>query len=332
MISLKQCFVILCISLLTACGGKYTQKPNTQSPSASKSESGKGGYYLDDGPGDNVPADIDSIPDAPLKTEALLTRANRPYSALGRNYTPMTKYTPYLEQGIASWYGKRYHGRNTSSGEVYDMYAMTGAHTTLPIPSYVKVTNPANGRSVVVRINDRGPFKHDRLIDLSYAAAYKLRITTQGSAPVTVESIDTSAEALQKLAIRGVEPTPTAASTNLVAVTPAAPTASEPEPALSVTPAVPDNPMPPIPTANYADSNFAGYYVQIGAFKNKSNGNLLQKKVLGLNLTGNAAVTNVYNSGLYRVKVGPFDTKNEADATANKVRQQLNISTIVTNQ
>jgi rare lipoprotein A len=160
-------------------------------PAASKETTPKrGGYYLDDGPGDNAPADIDAIPDAVVKKEPIRMASSRPYEALGETYTPMTEYQPYKQEGIASWYGKRYHGQKTSSGELYDMYGMSAAHPTLPIPSYVRVTNPENGRSVVVRVNDRGPFKKDRLIDLSYAAAYKLRITQKGSSLVEVELID----------------------------------------------------------------------------------------------------------------------------------------------
>ena len=104
----------------------------------------------------------------------------------------MTSYQPYKESGIASWYGKRFHGKKTSNGETYDMYSMSAAHTILPLPSYVKVSNPANGRSVIVRVNDRGPFKHSRIIDLSYAAAYKLGYTNKGSTLVEVEAIDAS--------------------------------------------------------------------------------------------------------------------------------------------
>ncbi len=222
----------------------------------------------------------------------------------------MTSYSPYTAQGVASWYGKRYHGKKTSSGEVYDMYAMSGAHTTLPIPSYVRVTNPANKRSVIVRINDRGPFKHDRLIDLSYAAAYKLRLTGQGSGLVEVEWIDTSPEALQKMTNTRV-----AESTNAIKATPAT-----------------DTQTPITATKNNIEVGSPSYYVQVGAFKNELNGDLLQKRILALELAGNAAVTNVYNNGLYRVKLGPFDTRREADTSASKVRRQLNMSAIVTNQ
>ncbi|HSG92075.1 MAG TPA: RlpA-like double-psi beta-barrel domain-containing protein, partial [Methylotenera sp.] len=130
--------LILCITIVTACSSQPAVKDGAGTRASTTS--GKGGYYLDDGPGDNPPADIDSIPDAQLKTEKLLVSPNKPYSALGKKYIPMTSYAPYYKQGIASWYGKRYHGRKTSSGEIYDMYGMTGAHPTLPIPSYVRVT------------------------------------------------------------------------------------------------------------------------------------------------------------------------------------------------
>ena len=149
----------------------------------------KGGYYKDDGPHERPPANLDRVADAVPRLEPLHKFANRPYTALGKSFTPMTSLQPFRQRGMASWYGKRYHGQKTSSGEVYDMYAMTGAHPTLPIPSYVRVTNVANGKSVVVRINDRGPFKSDRVIDLSYVAAYKLGYIQAGQARVEVESI-----------------------------------------------------------------------------------------------------------------------------------------------
>jgi rare lipoprotein A len=158
------------VSLLAACGS---------SPQ-------KGGYYKDDGPGDKPPANVaDAVP----RAEPLHKFANRPYKAMGKEYVPMTSLQPFRQRGMASWYGKRYHGQKTSSGEIYDMYAMSAAHPTLPIPSYVRVTNLANGRSVVVRINDRGPFHAARVIDVSYAAAHKLGFIQAGAAQVEVESI-----------------------------------------------------------------------------------------------------------------------------------------------
>ena len=123
------------------------------------------------------------------RVEPLHKYANRPYTALGREYVPMTSLQPFRQRGIASWYGTRYHGQKTSSGELYDMYAMSAAHPTLPIPSYARVTNLANGRSVVVRINDRGPFRSARVIDLSYVAAHRLGFIQAGQAQVEVEAI-----------------------------------------------------------------------------------------------------------------------------------------------
>lgn len=153
------------------------------------SEPAKGGYYKDDGPGEKPPPDLASIPDVEPKLEPLHRFANRPYQVFGKEYVPIASLSPYRERGVASWYGRRFHGQRTSSGERYDMYAMSGAHTTLPIPSYARVTNLASGRSVVVRINDRGPFHSNRIIDLSYAAANKLGFIQAGSAEVEVEAI-----------------------------------------------------------------------------------------------------------------------------------------------
>lgn len=149
----------------------------------------KGGYYKDDGPPARPPANLDRIADAVPRVEPLHKFANRPYEAMGKRYMPMTSVQPFRQRGVASWYGKRYHGSRTSSGETYDMYAMTAAHATLPIPSYARVTNVANGRSVVVRINDRGPFRGERIIDVSYVAAHKLGFIQAGEARVEVEAI-----------------------------------------------------------------------------------------------------------------------------------------------
>ncbi|AEJ00761.1 rare lipoprotein A [Nitrosomonas sp. Is79A3] len=186
-------------ALLTACSSMPQNKgalPQKDAFSASISHSGPGpvarkggGYYLDDGPGDNPPPNLHLVPDPVPRVESLRPANMQPYVALGKNFKPMTELRPYKERGTASWYGRRYHGNNTASGEVYDMYAMTAAHPTLPLPSYARVTNLENGKSVIVRLNDRGPFLADRLIDLSYTAAYKLGILAGGSGQVEVESI-----------------------------------------------------------------------------------------------------------------------------------------------
>jgi rare lipoprotein A len=136
------------------------------------------------------PPDLDSIPDAVPRHEPRSARGNPPsYEVFGRRYHVMASAKGYRERGVASWYGPDFHARTTSSGEPYDMYAMTAAHKTLPIPAYVRVTNLENGRSVVVRVNDRGPFVKNRIIDLSYAAAHKLDMTRNGTAFVEVEAI-----------------------------------------------------------------------------------------------------------------------------------------------
>jgi rare lipoprotein A len=330
--NLKKFIALLSIALLASCAGNSTIKPeaNTAATSSQSHASkpplkpGAGGYYLDDGPGDNAPADIDGIPDAQLKTEVPLVRANKPYIALGQQYIPMTSYIPYKKQGIASWYGKKYHGKKTSTGEIYDMYGMSGAHTVLPIPSYAKVTNPANGRSVIVRINDRGPFKHDRLIDLSYAAAYKLRLINQGSGLVEVETIDTSAEAMLKMA----KPPVAIASTITTA-----PTSIPASAATNMASALEVNASPAIATPLNTSTNSVSmqYYVQAGAFKSEANGDLLLKKIQGLQLAENVEVANVYNNALYRVRLGPYTNRKEADVSAASIRRQLNIPAIVQN-
>ena len=151
-----------------------------------------GAYYLDDGPDKNPPENLDKILDAQPKYEALSKRANRPYVAFDKKYVPMKKIIPFEEEGYASWYGKRYHGKKTSIGETYDMYQMTGAHKTLPLPCYIKVTNLKNKRSVIIRVNDRGPFIDERIVDLSYAAAHRLRIIKKGSELVKIEMVNPS--------------------------------------------------------------------------------------------------------------------------------------------
>ncbi len=155
------------------------------SPSIQRS----GGYYKDDGPGDHTPSGLLNVPDAQPRAEPFLPRANRPYSVFGKTYVPITDNRPYKQQGIGSWYGKKFHGNKTSSGELYDMYKMTAAHPILPIPSYARVTNLDNGKHVIVRINDRGPFHSGRLIDLSYTAALKLDYIGKGSGKVEVERV-----------------------------------------------------------------------------------------------------------------------------------------------
>jgi rare lipoprotein A len=139
--------------------------------------------------GRQTPADLMQVPDAEPRVEALRTGGpNKPYAVLGRSYTPLRTDVEMRESGLASWYGGKFHGMPTASGERYDMYAMTAAHPTMPIPSYARVRNPANGREVIVRVNDRGPFSPGRIIDLSLAAATRLGVSHAVS-PVEVERL-----------------------------------------------------------------------------------------------------------------------------------------------
>ena len=142
-----------------------------------------------DGPGDNPPPDLHLVPDAAPRLEPIRAGGpNKPYEVLGQAYTPLQGDPPMVQRGLASWYGRQFHGRGTANGETYNMYAMTAAHRTMPLPSFARVRNPANGREVVVRVNDRGPFHSDRLIDLSYTAALRLGLLG-GVAPVEIERI-----------------------------------------------------------------------------------------------------------------------------------------------
>ena len=142
-----------------------------------------------DGPPARPPAGLAGIADADPRVEPIRVGGpNKPYEIFGRSYVPTTRDLAYPERGLASWYGRKFHGRPTASGEPYDMYAMSAAHPTLPIPSYARIRNPANGREVVVRINDRGPFHRGRIVDLSYAAALRLDLL-RGVAPVELERL-----------------------------------------------------------------------------------------------------------------------------------------------
>jgi rare lipoprotein A len=263
-----------------------------------------GGYYLDDGPGDNPPPNLQAVPDAVPRTEPLHRGALRPYSVMGRNYVPMTALEPYRARGVASWYGRRYHGKLTSTGETYDMYGMSAAHPTLPLPSYVRVTSVANGRSVIVRVNDRGPFIDSRLIDLSYTAAFKLGVLTGGSGLVDVELI--------------VPGTSAAASAPSVAPPPAPPAAVN-------TPAAPERQIPMVSSA----TGSSGVHLQLGAFGTKENADAYASRLRGdlAWLAGQLQVSP--RDGLFRVLAGPFANQSEARQTADKISQSLGVKPFV---
>lgn len=309
---------LLIAATLAACGstpqrgGAIDRAPGTAGAPPARG----GGFYLDDGPGANAPANIDAIPDAVPKAEPLNRGTMRPYVVMGRNYTPMTRVEPYRARGIATWYGRRYHGKPTSSGEPYDMYAMTAAHTVLPIPSYVRVTNVANGKSVVVRVNDRGPFIGDRLIDLSYTAAWKLGFTGSGSGMVEVESI-----------IPGTAPAadapPVATSKPLAA--PVVETAALP-PAISAA-AIPAAAAAPAPAATTTIAS--GSYLQFGAFGVQANADsyLARLQTQADWLSGTLRVHG--NDGVYRVQAGPYASEAAAREAAERAAQVLGIKPVL---
>jgi rare lipoprotein A len=273
-----------------------------------------GGYYLDDGPGDRPPTDIDRIPDAVPRTEPLHRGTARSYTVMGKDYTPMTALRPYKARGIASWYGRRYHGKRTASGEIYDMYGMTAAHTILPIPSYARVTNLANGRSVVVRINDRGPFIDSRLIDLSYTAAHRLGVLAGGSATVEVESI--------------------IAGENTVVSVPSpmqqAPLAVQREPELVVAPLpAAEVPLAPAVTQVPMSSEAGANYLQLGAFGSKDNAdNYLARLRSQVDWLAHSLQV-LLKDGLFRVHAGPYASPAEAQQAADRISQTLGIKPMV---
>jgi rare lipoprotein A len=263
-------------------------------------------YYRDDGPGETPPPALEALPDAVPRIEALNRFANRPYMVFGREYVPATSLRPYKERGIASWYGRKFHGERTSTGEVYDMYAMTAAHPTLPLPSYARVTNVATGKVVVVRVNDRGPFLHNRVIDLSYAAATKLGIAQKGSGEVEVEAIipieTTTVAAAPPLP--PVLPAPSAA-------TPAAPPTTEAPPSVPVAPAD------------------GGFVVQLGAFASSANAeNFLARLAAPIAQVGVEGRIRQVN-GLFRVFVGPYASRDEAKRTADRLRDALGLESTI---
>jgi rare lipoprotein A len=302
---------VLCAiaALLAACSS--APKKESSAPSSSPSSSGQPStkYYKDDGPGDNPPANLDSIPDATPRLEPLSRFANRPYTVLGKDYVPATTLRAYKERGIASWYGRTFNGQKTSNGETYDMYAMTAAHPTLPLPSYARVTNVATGKSVVVRVNDRGPFLHDRIIDLSYAAAHRIGTAAKGSGEVIVEAI-----------IPGESGTVVAAAPLPPVATVAPPRNVEPPPG-----AQPSGQN----TAPISAESAGGFAVQLGAFQNYNNAQTFlahtQAQLASVQLEPRVREV----GGLYRVYLGPYPDREEAKRVADRLANAFGFATAI---
>ena len=325
----KAAVLIVTTLLLTACGIIPQRKAATPGSAAS------GGYLPGDGPGKDIPVNLDAIPDAVPKVEPLHRYANRPYIALGKTYTPMTVVGNFRERGMASWYGKKFNGQRTSSGEIYDMYAMTAAHPTLPLPSYARVTNLSNHKSVIVRINDRGPFMKDRIIDLSYTAAYKLGLIGDGSAEVEVDSIDPNvkvnsiaASTLQSQPLKSSPPVnlepvaPVAASAVVAAPAAAAGSAAMPVAAPATAAAT------ALATAPLVSSDTA-VYLQLGAFKTQEAAEAYLAKMRSKLGDNGKQLKLSTKDGLVRVHIGPYASESEARSSADSIAAKLGFKPMV---
>ena len=271
-------------------------EPVAESSSNVAPQTNGGGYLAGDGPGNDAPAGLHNIPDAVPRAEPLHRYANRPYAVLGKSYTPLTQTGTYKKQGVASWYGKKFHGEKTSIGEIYDMYGMTAAHTTLPIPSYARVTNLQNNKSVIVRVNDRGPFMHERVIDLSYTAASKLGIIGKGQGMVEVESLTAD------------EYTPVAI----------APIHNEP---------IQIAPLPSEPTAPVVSGGKV--YLQLGAFSSQDGAeSFLSTMRSKLSDTGKK-ISLTRKDGMVKVRIGPYANADAARSTAHELQSRLGFKPVV---
>lgn len=338
---LRRFFIlVLAPCLLAACGGgeRVRGGSGTDAVAASgRAESSDarstrrgGGYYKDDGPGDEIPDNLDDLPDAVPRQEPLHRFANRPYNVFGKYYTPASHVRPFRQRGVASWYGKKFHGQKTSTGERYDMFAMTAAHPTLPLPSYARITNPANGKSVVVRVNDRGPFHSNRIIDLSYAAAHRLGYIKTGSTLVEVEAIVPGKnEGMSRLnearlgasspgAVYAYNQPPSQSSISRLP----SPVADERDDIARIM-AEKDKARDAAAADDEAPirAPTSGIYLQIGAFASGDNAESLRAH-LARELDWLNGVIHVIPSGrLYRVQVGPYVQRSEAEQAAEKIHR-----------
>lgn len=238
-------------------------------------------YALKHDTGPDRYVDHQSVPDAIPRSEPKSRGGNKNYRIRGKNYRVLNSSRGYKKRGIASWYGKKFHGHRTSNGEIYDMYQMTAAHTTLPLPTYVRVTHLKNGQSVVLRVNDRGPFHRNRLIDLSYVAAKKLGITATGTGVVEVEAINPEHYSARQTP-------PRQNSRNTVN-----------------------------PTANTSFN----IYLQAGAFSQQQNAHYLKSKINDLGLALATQVKFDPHQKLYKVRIGPFRSVDTADSISETLLQ-----------
>lgn len=353
--------------LLAACG---STPPRSPAPTDATSRPGRpppvaappGADPSRDGPGANPPPDLHRVPDAEPRIEMLRVGGpNKPYEVLGQRYEPASTDVALTERGLASWYGRKFHGRPTATGELYDMYAMSAAHKTMPLPSYARVRNPANGREVVVRVNDRGPFHSDRVVDLSYTAAWKLGLLG-GVAPVEVTRITHDEIRAGRWREPRMTPVPGLAldDTAVATVAPAATSASEAEPPrgdalgalLRERPALRGAlaPLPPPPPAGrpLADAGLPaasgaagtvstsaaaagaskaapGWWLQLGAFRDRDGAVGFRQRVADSADWLSPLLALFSDRGLHRLQAGPYASRQEADQAAGRLRDALQL-------
>jgi rare lipoprotein A len=267
-------------------------RPSTSSSPAVSSSRKPGAYYLDDGPDERIPEGLIDTPDAEPRVEPYAKGPSRPYTIFDQTYVPITDNRPFVQRGMGSWYGKKFHGQRTASGEIYDMYKMTAAHPTLPIPSYARVTHLRSGKQVIVRVNDRGPFHSARIIDLSYTAALKLGYVQNGSAELEVERLLPEEIARLQASRRTVA--------NSVATT-----MNDDRETIARTDANPGS--------SSVVTESGGFFLQFGAFSQAQNASSLRERLLA-NWPRDLPQPEVIQSqGLFRLHSGPFGTRDLAD-------------------
>ena len=269
---------------------------------------GRGGYYQDDGPGEQIPEGLLETPDATPRVEPFARGPAKPYAVFGKTYTPITDNRPFVQRGIGSWYGKKFHGQRTASGEIYDMFKMTAAHPILPIPSYVRVTNLRNNRQVIVRVNDRGPFHSDRIIDLSYTAALKLGYVGNGSSELQVERL--LPDEIARI---------NAAKNNQSVATTISPVNEADEIARIATSG----------SSARVAAETGGFYLQFGAYAQSQNAQVALDKLMPTWPASLPAPSIVQEQGLYRLRSGPFAVREEAARAAGLLQSNAKIGSTV---
>jgi rare lipoprotein A len=305
------------VVLVTACSSSPT--PQSPAPTPSAGISGPDEYsrpHKDGAPWWDV--DVSSIPDATPTPHNGPFKAN-PYTVLGKTYYPIGDGRNYRATGTASWYGTKFHGQPTANGEKYDLYGMSAAHKTLPLPSYVRVTNIDNGKTVVLRVNDRGPFYSDRIIDLSFAAAKKLGYAETGTARVKVEGIDPE----QWWAERGQPAPMMLAQPKKAASKPAGNSLAQPVEQYTPPPAQHAGATVPVQVGDSGKAAAAkpGVFLQVGAFANPDAAQLLRDKLSSMTAAPVFVSSVVHQDQiLHRVRLGPIDSLDEATQLEQSVR------------